>query len=55
MPDLSIMREGGFTDYELIGWFGLLATGEHASFRYRNTVAGDKERRRRSPWWFLKE
>ena len=25
MPDLPTMREGGVTDYELIGWFGLLA------------------------------
>jgi tripartite-type tricarboxylate transporter receptor subunit TctC len=25
MPDLATMREGGVTDYELIGWFGLLA------------------------------
>jgi tripartite-type tricarboxylate transporter receptor subunit TctC len=25
MPDLPTMREGGVADYELIGWFGLLA------------------------------
>jgi len=58
MPDLPTMREGGVTDYELIGWFALLApantpfqSSKHCRWRSRipRSIPASSQR------WFHKE